>query len=94
MVKRNVLFNVVVLVLLFLIFSQSDIWAQCPMCKTSLEKARENGGTQVGNTLNAGILYLFVFPYIIVGGFGYIYYRNYKKKKLGLKTSANDSNQS
>lgn len=64
--------------------------AQCPMCKTSVEKARENGDTKVGNTLNAGILYLFVFPYLIVGGFGYFYYKKYKKKSSVL----NGTNQS
>ena len=55
--------------------------AQCPMCKTALVKARENGETQVGNTLNDGILYLFAFPYIVAGLFGFIYYKKYKQHK-------------
>ena len=55
--------------------------AQCPMCKTALVKARESGETQVGNTLNDGILYLFAFPYIVAGLFGFIYYKKYKQHK-------------
>ena len=55
--------------------------AQCPMCKTALVKARESGETQVGNTLNDGILYLFAFPYIVAGLFGFIYYKKYRQHK-------------
>ena len=58
-----------------------DVFAQgCPMCKTSLEEARKNG-SQVGNTLNSGILYLLALPYIVASVFGVIWYRNYKTKK-------------
>ena len=56
-------------------------YAQCPMCKTALTKARDGGETKVGNTLNSGIMYMLVFPYLIAGVFGFIYYRNYKQKK-------------
>jgi len=55
--------------------------AQCTMCKTALVKARESGETQVGNTLNDGILYLFAFPYIVAGLFGFIYYKKYRQHK-------------
>jgi hypothetical protein len=58
-----------------------EVFAQgCPMCKTSLEEARKNG-SQVGNTLNSGILYLLALPYIVASVFGVIWYRNYKTKK-------------
>jgi hypothetical protein len=58
----------------------SDVFAQgCPMCKTSLEEARKNG-SQVGETLNNGILYLLALPYIVASVFGVIWYRNYKVK--------------
>jgi hypothetical protein len=59
----------------------STAMAQCAMCKSNIEKARENGETQVGSTLNNGILYLLVLPYAIAGAFGFIYYKKYKEKK-------------
>ena len=61
-----------------------DVLAQCPMCKTSLEEARKNG-TQVGSTLNNGILYLLAIPYMIAMVFGYIYWRNSKLKKNAVQ---------
>jgi uncharacterized paraquat-inducible protein A len=71
-----------ILVLCIALMLMADaLQAQCPMCKTALVKARESGETQVGNTLNDGILYLFAFPYIVAGVFGYIYYKKYKQHK-------------
>lgn len=68
------------LILLTAFASTLNAVAQCPMCKTSLEEARKNG-TQVGSTLNDGILYLLVLPYTIAMVFGFIYWRNQKLKK-------------
>ncbi|MES2381864.1 MAG: hypothetical protein V4538_12535 [Bacteroidota bacterium] len=55
--------------------------AQCPMCKQSLTSARMDGDTSVGNTLNNGIIYLFVFPYILAMVFVFLYIRNTRAKK-------------
>lgn len=62
-------------------FSSIPAKAQCAMCKSNVEMARKDGGTNVGNTLNNGILYLLVLPYAIAGVFGIIYYRKYKEKQ-------------
>ncbi len=51
--------------------------AQCPMCKMSAEQNLKDGGT-AGKGLNAGILYMFMSPYIIIGCIGYFWYRNRK----------------
>jgi hypothetical protein len=72
-----------ILLLVFTIIS-NDTLAQCAMCKSNLEMAREGGGTNVGNTLNMGILYLLALPYLVAGVFGFIYYRNYKLKKAKI----------
>lgn len=74
--------KIAALLIVALLFILSyDVLAQgCPMCKTSLEEARKNG-SQVGNTLNNGILYLLALPYLVVSVFGVIWYRNYKAKK-------------
>jgi hypothetical protein len=69
------------LIVALLITLNFEVFAQgCPMCKTSLEEARKNG-SQVGNTLNSGILYLLALPYMVASVFGVIWYRNYKAKK-------------
>lgn len=49
--------------------------AQCPMCKMSAESNLENGGT-AGKGLNKGILFMFITPYLIIGGLGYYWYKN------------------
>ena len=70
-----------IIVFILLLTFAFDISAQCPMCKASLESAKENG-SNVGNTLNGGILYLLALPYSIATVFGIILYRNYKLKKM------------
>ncbi|MFY7733127.1 MAG: hypothetical protein ACOVSR_06550 [Bacteroidia bacterium] len=65
----------------FFISIPFTVEAQCPMCKQSLVSARADGDTNVGNTLNNGIIYLFVFPYILAMVFLFLYIRNVRIKK-------------
>jgi hypothetical protein len=72
--------KVTLFLFLFIIMAVTvEVLAQCPMCKTSLEEARKTG-SQVGSTLNNGILYLLALPYTIAIVFGFIWWRNKKKK--------------
>jgi len=50
-------------------------YGQCSMCKAVAESA-DGGGFGAG--LNYGILYLMIFPYLIISG---IAYRLYRAKK-------------
>jgi len=61
-------------------FVSTDIQAQCPMCKMSAEKNLDGGGT-AGKGLNAGVLYMLMTPYILVGTIGYIWWRNKRKEE-------------
>ena len=63
-----------VLLLVFLLVP-SDIQAQCPMCRMSAESNLKNGGTD-GRGLNAGILYMLLLPYLLVGSIGVWWWRN------------------
>lgn len=74
--KKTIAFIVVV----GLMVLANELFAQCPMCKTSLEEARKNG-SQVGSGLNNGILYLLALPYTIALVFGLLYWRNHRLKK-------------
>ncbi|MBX7108372.1 MAG: hypothetical protein K1X61_06980 [Chitinophagales bacterium] len=53
--------------------------AQCAMCKQSAESSLKEGSTDAKG-LNIGIMYLLVIPYALVGGIGYYWYINNKKK--------------
>jgi hypothetical protein len=49
--------------------------AQCAMCKAQLEK-RDNAK----NTgINSGILYLMIFPYVLIGGVAYFWVKSNRK---------------
>ena len=50
--------------------------AQCAMCRAVLE-SEQSGTTAKG--INNGIMYLMVFPYLLVGTVGYLVYRNRQK---------------
>ena len=59
--------------------------AQCPMCKTALTSGRKTGKQkyerQVGDGINAGILFLMSVPYVLVAGAGFAFYKSNIKKK-------------
>jgi hypothetical protein len=71
--------------LAFLIFGlQLCGWAQCAMCRASVENNVSNGETTIGAGLNSGILYLFVMPYLLAAVIGVLWYRAAKKRKAKL----------
>lgn len=72
---KHILFTAVLL----LVAIQSN--AQCAMCRAALESS---DGTIKGEAVNDGIVYLMIFPYLLVGLVGYAVYR-LRKKKLSAK---------
>jgi hypothetical protein len=60
-----------------------QVKAQCSMCTISAEQGTKNGNTQ-GKGLNSGIIYLLVIPYLLIGGIGILWYKNYRKKQHHL----------
>ena len=63
-------------------FAVLPVEAQCAMCRAVLES--EDGGAAVKG-INNGILYLMIFPYLLVGGVGYAVYKMRKKAKEEIK---------
>jgi len=63
--------------ILFILFAQI-VSAQCAMCKAVVE----SGGESQAEGLNSGILYLMVFPYLLVGALFYFIIKNRRKKKI------------
>ncbi|MBK5212102.1 MAG: hypothetical protein JJE55_00395 [Flavobacteriaceae bacterium] len=64
------------ILLLFIIALPAE--AQCAMCRAVLES--EEGG-QTAKGINNGIVYLMIFPYLLIGGVGYAIYRSRKKAR-------------
>jgi len=65
------------LVVIF-IFGFHFVNAQCAMCRAVVE----SGNASEAEGLNSGILYLMVFPYILVGALFYFIIKNRKKNKI------------
>ena len=75
-------------ILFFITVNVGSVYAQCAMCKGAVETNMSTGRNVIGNGINAGIAYLFVFPYLTVGVIAYLWYRNSKKalaQKLALQ---------
>lgn len=60
------------LLLILLMMTPTLAEAQCAMCRAVVE-SEVDGKTAEG--INNGIVYLMVFPYLLVAGLGYFVYR-------------------
>lgn len=65
------------IILLILLVIPVAMEAQCSMCRAVLQ-ASDDKGPAIG--INNGIVYLMVFPYILMGGLGYFLWRSYNKR--------------
>jgi len=72
-------FKIIFGLIMLFVFTGVDTWAQCAMCRGSVESSMGNGRNNVGVGLNTGIMFLFVMPYLLVAVIGYMWYRNSKK---------------
>lgn len=58
-----------------LLLPLQSLMAQCAMCRAVVEQ----GGEEVAEGINSGIVYLMAFPYVIVAVAFYLLYRNWKR---------------
>jgi hypothetical protein len=70
---------IVLVILLFL--SQTDVMAQCAMCRTTVESTISNGRSNIASGLNTGILYLLLAPYLTVGAIAFLWFRQSKQEQ-------------
>lgn len=59
--------------------------AQCAMCRAVLES---DGDTGLAQGVNNGIVYLMIFPYLLVGGVIFAVYKVLKKAKKNKTTQS------
>jgi len=70
--------RLIILLLIIALLIPGIADAQCAMCRAVLQSEANQSAAK---GINDGILYLMVFPYLLVGGVGYFVYRSRRKKK-------------
>lgn len=86
---RKVIYSIVLFMgaLLF----QIDSYAQCSMCRASMENSISGDSEQFSAGLNFGILYLFITPYLLFGIIAYFWFRASKKNAQKVKIRIHSS---
>ncbi len=59
--------------------------AQCVMCKSQIEAARQERDDYDVAGLNKGIVYMMMVPYILMGAVGYFWYRRTHPRSVAKK---------
>lgn len=65
-------------ILLLLLFVPFGVDAQCSMCRAVLES---QATPTVAEGINDGIMYLMIFPYLLMAGVAYFIWRSRKQQK-------------
>jgi hypothetical protein len=74
---------------MFLLINVSGVFAQCAMCRSTLENNFSNGNPGIGAGINTGILYLLVLPYLAVMVLGYFWFKSSRNAQaLSSRTSS------
>lgn len=69
------------LAVVFISLHADFVAAQCALCKETAASSLKEGNTSAAG-LNVGIFYLLIVPYALIGGLGYWWYNQDRKKKL------------
>jgi hypothetical protein len=65
--------------IVLIVFAECSAFSQgCAMCRAALESSAE--GRLVATSFAHGILLMLVLPYVLLGIFGLVLYRAYRKK--------------
>lgn len=76
---KNLKYILMIFLVLFLVPEFAE--AQCAMCRAVLESEADQS---TAKGINDGILYLMIFPYLLIGGVCYFIYRSRKKRKKSI----------
>ena len=68
----------ILLTTLFILAFSLDVEAQCAMCRAVLES---EDGQAAAEGINDGIMYLMIFPYLLMAGVAYFVWRSRKKAR-------------
>lgn len=67
---------------LFILFSGVESFAQCAMCRATLENNLSNGNVGIAAGINFGILYLLFAPYVAVGTLAFFWFKMSRSNAL------------
>lgn len=70
--------KIVLLIVFVVLISAVVVEAQCPMCRMSAEANLKDGGSMAAG-LNRGIIYLLIFPYLLISIIAFLWLRNQRK---------------
>ena len=84
---RKVIIAIILFSAVFLFRINS--YAQCSMCRASMENSISGDSDQFSAGLNIGILYLFITPYLLFGIIAYFWYRASKRNAQKIKIRIN-----
>ena len=73
-----------ILVFALFLLTGNQIFAQCAMCRSTLENNYSNGDPGIAAGINTGILYLLSMPYLAVLVIGYLWYKSSKHAQKEL----------
>lgn len=63
---------------IFVVLASVQLQAQCAMCRAVLESEADGGAAEA---INDGIMYLMVFPYLLMGGIAFFVWRMARDRK-------------
>lgn len=78
----------IIITSIFLLMNVATTYAQCAMCRATVDSNLSEGRGVIGTGLNFGIIYLFMMPYLLVGGLIFLYFYVGKKelaKRLNIE---------
>ncbi|MCX7649983.1 MAG: hypothetical protein N2050_05460 [Flavobacteriales bacterium] len=70
-----------ILVLTLFLRPDEPLWAQCSVCRTSVENSEDPSGGNIARGINNGILYLMVIPYLFVAVTAVVVLRMRKRRQ-------------
>ena len=79
--------RVLIVTVMLLILSTERIFAQCAMCRSTIENNYSNGDPGIAAGINTGILYLLSMPYLAAIVIAYLWYKSSKNASKKLSDS-------
>jgi hypothetical protein len=80
--------RIAILIFALTLLQAGNAFAQCAMCRSTLENNFSNGDPGIGAGINTGILYLLVLPYLAILTLGYFWYKSSRNAKQELGSSS------
>jgi len=71
-----------IILLFFFLALSAETFAQCAMCRATLENNLSNGNPGIAIGINFGILYLLFAPYFAVGVIAFLWFKTSKGNAL------------